>query len=45
MIDNVADRIQPFLHRKVNFMMHGAEVVCDFLRRFQVRGAFEADRE
>ncbi len=44
-IDNVADRIQPFLDRKVNFVVYGAEVVGHFLRRFQVRRAFQTDRE
>lgn len=44
-IDNVADGIQPFLDGKVNFVVHGAEVVGHLLRRFQVRRAFQTDRE
>ncbi len=44
-IDNVADGIQPFLDGKVNFVVHSAEVVGHLLRRFQVRRAFQTDRE
>lgn len=41
-IDHIADRIRAFLHGEVNFMVHGAEVVCHFLRGFQIRRAFRA---
>ncbi|MNV59892.1 hypothetical protein D3C71_1523370 [compost metagenome] len=41
-IDNVANRIQTFLHGEVNFMVHGAQMVCHFLRGFQIRRTFEA---
>ena len=45
MIDHIANRIQPFLHGKVNLVMHRAQMFSHRFRRFQIRRAFQADRE
>ena len=44
-IDNIANRVQPFLYRKVDLVMHGTQMVSHFLRGFQVGGAFQPNGE
>lgn len=44
-VDHVADGVQAFLHREVDFMVDGAKVVSDLLSCAQIRGAFQPDGE
>ena len=45
MIDNIANRVQTFLNRKMDLVVHGAKMVSHFLRSLQVRSAFQAYSE